>query len=100
MAFTQENRSITVDPPLGRDVLLLTRVSGSEAVSAPFSFALDILSENHNISFPDIIAKNITVSILLENGENRFINGIVSRVSQGRGGGGAGGGTRLSYLKV
>lgn len=100
MAFTQENRSIIVDTPLGRDVLLLTRVSGSEAVSAPFSFALDILSENHNISFPDIIAKHITVSILLENGENRFINGIVSRFSQGRGGGEAGGDPRFSYYRA
>ena len=100
MAFTQENRSITVDTPLGSDVLMLTRVSGSEAVSAPFSFALDILSENHNISFPDIIAKNITVSILLENGENRFINGIVSRFSQGRGGGEAGGDPRFSYYRA
>ncbi len=100
MAFTQENRSITVHTPLGRDVLLLTRIAGSEAISAPFNFTLDILSENHNISFPNIIAKNITVSIQLENGENRFINGIVSRFSQGRGGGEAGGDPRFSYYRA
>lgn len=101
MAFTQENRSITIDTPLGRDVLMLTGISGSEAISVPFGYSLDIISENHNISFSNIIAKNITVSIALANGENRFINGIVSRFSQGRGGGEAGGGDpRFSYYRA
>lgn len=98
MPFTQENRFITIDTPLGKDVLLLTRISGTEGLSFPFSFSLDFLSENHSISFKDIIGKNVTISVLLANGEKRFINGIVSRFSQGRGGDEEGGGDpRFSY---
>ncbi|HZX47834.1 MAG TPA: type VI secretion system tip protein TssI/VgrG [Nitrospirota bacterium] len=98
MPFTQENRFITIDTPLGADVLLLTRISGTEGLSYPFSYSLDLISENHKISFKDIIGKNVTVSLVLANGEKRFINGIVSCFSQGRGGGEEGGGdTRFSH---
>jgi type VI secretion system secreted protein VgrG len=100
MPFTQENRSIIIDTPLGRDVLVLTGIAGSEGISVPFMFTLDILSENHNISFQNIIAKNVTVSVALASGEKRFINGLVSRFSQGRGGGEAGGDPRFSYYRA
>lgn len=96
MAFTQENRSIFIDTPLGKDVLLLVRCAGTEEISSLFSFELEMLSENHNIAFKDIIGKNVTVSILLPDGSKRYLNGIISRFSQGRGGGEAGGDPRFS----
>lgn len=96
MAFTQENRSILIDTPLGKDVLLLVRCAGTEEISSLFSFELEMLSENHNIAFKDIIGKNVTVSILLPDGSKRYLNGIISRFSQGRGGGEAGGDPRFS----
>jgi type VI secretion system secreted protein VgrG len=96
MAFTQENRSILIDTPLGKDVLLLVRCAGTEEISSPFSFELEMLSENHNIAFKDIIGKSVTVSILLADGSKRYVNGIISRFSQGRGGGEAGGDPRFS----
>jgi type VI secretion system secreted protein VgrG len=97
MPYTQENRSIVIDTPLGKDMLLLTRLTGNEGLSTLFSFELDLLSENHSIAFQDIIGKNVTVSIVLADGDKRFFNGIVSRFSQGRGGGEAGGDPRFSY---
>ncbi|RJR20275.1 MAG: type VI secretion system tip protein VgrG [Nitrospiraceae bacterium] len=96
MAFTQDNRSIFIDTPLGKDVLLLVRCSGTEEISSLFSFELEMLSENHSIAFKDIIGKNVTVSILLADGSKRYFNGIISRFSQGRGGGEAGGDVRFS----
>jgi type VI secretion system secreted protein VgrG len=96
MAYTQENRLIAIDTPLGEDVLLLTGFRGKEGLSIPFSFELDLISENHSIAFPDIIGKNVTVSIILADGEERYFNGIVSRFSQGSGGGEAGGDPRFS----
>ncbi len=87
MPYTQENRFITIDTPLGDDVLLLTGLSGREGISIPFEFELQLLSTQHDIPFDDIIGKSITVSMLLVDGETRFINGVVSRFSQGRGGG-------------
>ncbi|MFW5640565.1 MAG: type VI secretion system Vgr family protein [Thermodesulfobacteriota bacterium] len=37
--------------------------------------------------FPDMIGQNVTVSILLADGGERYFNGIISHFSQGRGGG-------------
>lgn len=100
MPYTQENRFIAIDTPLGTDVLLLTGFSGAEGLSSLFSFELDMLSENHNITFKDIIGKNVTVSITLADGGKRFFNGIISRFSQGRGGGEAGGDPLFSYYRA
>jgi len=86
MVFTQENRLIRVDTPLGNDVLLLEGFSGSEGLSNPFSFELKLLSENHSIIFSDIIGQNVTISVnLAESGTKRFFNGIISRFSQVQG---------------
>lgn len=97
MQYTQENRSIAIDTLLGKDVLLLTGFSGTEGISVPFSCELDLVSENHSIAFQDIIGKSVKVSVTLADGDKRFFNGIVSRFSQGRGGGEAGGDPRFSY---
>lgn len=97
MALTQENRLITVDTPLGKDVLLLLAFSGVEEISSPFTFELTMVSENHNLSFDAIVGKNVTVTILLASGRPRYFNGIVARFSQGRGGETQGGDPRFSY---
>lgn len=96
MPYTQENRLIAIDTPLGKDALLLTGFSGTEALSTLFRFDLKMLSENHAIVFEDIIGKLVTVSIILADGDVRFFNGLISRFSQGRGGGEAGGDVRFS----
>ena len=63
MAYTQENRLITIDTPLGKDVLMLAGLHGSEGISRIFSFELALTSENPNISFADIVGKNVTVAV-------------------------------------
>jgi len=84
MAFTQENRLIAIDTPLGKDVLLLQGFTGSEGISQPFRFDCDLLSEQDSISFTDIIGQRVTISILLADGSTqRYINGFVSQFSQG-----------------
>ncbi|MDG6026803.1 MAG: type VI secretion system tip protein VgrG [Candidatus Brocadia sp.] len=100
MPYTQDNRLIAIETPLGKDVLLLTGFHGTEGLSTPFSFELDLLSENHSIPFKDIIGKNVAVSVVLANGEKRYFHGLISRFSQGRGGGEAGGDPRLSHYSA
>ena len=97
MNFTQENRSLLIDTPLGKDVLLLSKFSGTEKLSAPFSFRLELISENRSIAFEDIIGKAVTVSVILAGGGQRYFNGIVSRFSQGRGNGEASAETGFSH---
>jgi type VI secretion system secreted protein VgrG len=84
MTLTQENRLISIETPLGADVLLLTGFSGSEGISMPFSFELSLASENTNINPRDIIGQNVTVSIGLADDERRYINGIICRFTQER----------------
>ncbi len=100
MPYTQENRLIAIDTPLGKDVLLLAGFRGTEGLSRLFSFELNILSENHNISFEDIIGKNVTISVVLADEDKRYFNGLISRFSQGRGGGEAGGDPRFSHYRA
>ncbi|MBI5590676.1 MAG: type VI secretion system tip protein VgrG [Deltaproteobacteria bacterium] len=80
--YTQENRLIAIETPLGPDILLLGEFSGTESVSRLFSYRLTLLSENHRIAFADIIGRNVTLSINLNSGRKRFINGIVASFSQ------------------
>ncbi len=84
MGYTQEGRLISVDTPLGKDVLLLQALTGHEAISRLFSFHLDLLSENDSIDFSRIIGQNVTISVALRGaGETRYFNGYVSRFAQG-----------------
>jgi type VI secretion system secreted protein VgrG len=76
-------RLIAVDTPLGEDRLLLRSFTGAEGISKLFHFQLDMLSEDFNISFDDIIGQKVTVSVKLADGvSERYFNGHVSRFSQ------------------
>ena len=82
MAYTQDNKLIAIDSPLGKDELLLARFSGSEGVSRLFEFELVLFSEDHMIDFKKIIGKEVTVRIKLHDEKERFFHGIISRFSQ------------------
>jgi type VI secretion system secreted protein VgrG len=85
MADTQEHRLIRIATPLGGDELLITGFRGHEEISRLFHFELSLLSHNHSIAFKSVIGGNVTVAIRLENGEDRFLNGIVASFSQSSG---------------
>lgn len=83
MPFSQENRLIAIDTPLGKDALLLQSFSGREGVSRLFSFQIDLLSESNSIDFSEIIGQNVTIRVLLSDGSTeRYFNGMVSRFAQ------------------
>lgn len=91
MAYTQEKRLITIDSPLGKDSLLLRSFSGHEGMSQIFRFSVELLSENHSISFKDIVGKQVTLHIHHSENDQRHWNGFVSRFSC------VGGDNRFSY---
>jgi type VI secretion system secreted protein VgrG len=82
MPYTQENRLIAIDTPLGDDVLLLQGFTGHEGISRLFTFHLDLLSENNSISFDDIVGQNVTINVTLADQSQRYFNGYVSRFAQ------------------
>jgi type VI secretion system secreted protein VgrG len=82
MPYTQENRLIGIDTPLGKDRLLLRGFSGQEGVSRLSNFDLDLLSEDPDIQFQDIIGKRVTLRVTLGSDKKRYFNGVISRFSQ------------------
>ena len=100
MPYSQDNKLISIDTPLGEDALLLTAFSGEEGLSRGFRFELEMVSENHTISFESIIDVNVTIAIKLADGNNRYINGIISSFTQSRGGGEGGGDAWFTYYRT
>src|SRR5579864_4675968 len=82
-SFSQENRLIKLDTPLGTDELILQGFTGREGISQLFKFNLDLISDNNAVDFKDIIGQNVTIRVLLSDGSNeRYFNGVVSRFAQ------------------
>ncbi|MFQ5652291.1 MAG: type VI secretion system Vgr family protein [bacterium] len=82
MPYTQETRFITIDTPLGPDVLLLKSLNGNEAISSLFNFKLELLSEDPSVSYDDIVGQNVTLTIRMIDGSERYFNGFISKFSQ------------------
>src|SRR6266536_138140 len=84
MAFTQANRPLKLTTPLGADKLLLVSYQGREAISQMFRFDLQTVWTDRNqlLPFHELLGKKITIEIS-PSVNKRFINGMVSRITQG-----------------
>ena len=82
MAYTQDNRIIAIDTPLGKDVFLLHGFAAQEAISRLFRISAELYSENASIDFTKIIGQQVTISLQLADGSKRYFNGHVSRFAQ------------------
>jgi type VI secretion system secreted protein VgrG len=83
MALKQENRMLGLATPLGDDALVLTGFRGREEMSRLFRYELSMLSDNGAIAAKDIVGKNVSFCVKLEDGEPRWFNGYVSRFAAG-----------------
>lgn len=79
--LTQENRLLSISSPLPKDELLLTSVTGTEAISQLFDFQIEVLSKNHGLTPDQLIGKPVTVTI--QNDQQTTFNGYVSRFVYG-----------------
>jgi type VI secretion system secreted protein VgrG len=68
--------------PLGEGTLLLRRFEGAERLSAPFEYRLELLSPDWNIDFNRVLGQPMAVELLLHDGSERFLHGLVSRFEQ------------------
>ena len=82
MALTQTNRFAAIDTPLGADVLVLKSFSFREQLGRLFLMELELLSEDPNIDFDDIVGENVTVRLELADDKTRYFNGYISRFVQ------------------
>ncbi|MBK8597338.1 MAG: type VI secretion system tip protein VgrG [Holophagales bacterium] len=82
--YVQQNRKIRVTTPVGEDVLLLKAFSGTEEISRPFRFQVEMIAENKKkVAFDAMLGEKVTVHLLLadESTEHHF-NGVCVRFSQ------------------
>lgn len=80
-----KNVFLGIDTPLdaAKKKFFLRSISGTEEISRPFEFQLDLLSSDANVNFDDIIGKNVTVTVNSADGTPaRFFNGFISRFTQ------------------
>jgi type VI secretion system secreted protein VgrG len=82
--YTQKDRPLAVNTPLGEDALLLVGFSGEESISRLFNFHLDLIAENAtNVAFDKLLGKSITVRLETANGRSRYFNGVCNRLLKG-----------------
>jgi len=81
--YTQTDRLITIESPLGTDVLLLERFDMREALSEPFEAELALLSPRDDIAAAEIVGKTVDFSLELADGSKRWFNGYVVRFTRG-----------------
>jgi type VI secretion system secreted protein VgrG len=83
--YTQQNSPLTFKAlELGDDDLLLTRLSGFEALSELFLYQLELLAPvDKPIDFEKVLGKGASVGVQ-GIGDPRYFQGIISRLAQGQ----------------
>jgi type VI secretion system secreted protein VgrG len=82
--YSQEERPLTVETPLGGDKLLLINFSGRESLSQLFEYHLDLMAPNlEDVAFDKLLGQKVSVTLELPGNKERYFNGIVKRCSQG-----------------
>ena len=80
--YSQAGRPVRVDTELGPDVLLLLGFNGTEALSKPFTFQLELLSETDDIAPESLLRTPVVLSVLQHDGTERKIHGLVRSFGQ------------------
>ena len=85
MTYTQDNRKISLETPLGKDVLLFKGLTGEEGLSKLFEFEVLALAENRTkVAFEDLLGKTVTVKMKTGVDETPcYLSGLCHRVRQG-----------------
>ncbi len=78
------DRGLSIETPLDRDALLLTRMHGTETVSQLFCFELELLAGvDTAIAFERVVGQKATVEVQLGDGQTRRFGGLIRRLSEG-----------------
>ncbi len=84
--ISQEHRKLRITTPFGDDVLVPAQFTGTEALSQPFEFTVECVSESDSLNAATILGKSVTLHLEVVDGTVRHVNGIVRRFSMlGRG---------------
>ena len=81
--YTQDDRALKIETPLGKDTLLLRSFTGHEELSRLFTFQMEFFSEKEGIAATDIVGKNVSFQVQMPDGDFRHFNGHVSKFGYG-----------------
>ncbi len=77
---------MTVQTPLGPDVLLLTGFEGAEEISSLFSIKLDLIAQKTRkgeVAFDKLLGREMTIRMDVPGGGPRYLSGICCQFAQG-----------------
>jgi type VI secretion system secreted protein VgrG len=82
---TQDNNTISISTPLGKDILYLTRFSAQETMSQLFSISASTYTIGTRISLDDLIGQQVCITLkssdsLLIPISDRYFHGVVSYI--------------------
>ena len=80
MPTTNDTQSLQVTTPLGKDKLVATALSGTEAIGAPFHFHLNANATADGLDPTQVSGKSVTVTLVDGDGKTRLLNGLATRV--------------------
>jgi type VI secretion system secreted protein VgrG len=79
-SYTQTDRILSFNSPLGANKLLAMKFTGVEEISELFDFSVDLLAEPETVVDPAaLVGKRVTANLqVTDTGTNRYFNGIVA----------------------
>jgi len=80
-SLTQEGRKLRSTTPLGGDVLVPVSFTGTEALSRPYEFTIDFVSETEGVDASRLLGKGLTLHLDCADESVRHIHGLVRRFS-------------------
>ena len=72
------SRQITLTPPGGADLDIVSMISEKDALGRMFSYELVLLSDDAAIDPLTILGEPMVVNVLLDDGSHRYFHGIVT----------------------
>ena len=82
-SLTQAGRLLTIDTPLGQDVLLLERMQGQETLCDLFDFRLHVRSKRQDITPDEMVGLPLSWTLELPGGTRRSWSGVVGAIEAG-----------------
>lgn len=89
---TQTERLLSIDTPLGKDYLLVNKVTAEEKISELFKIDVELLFDQQDntaglevtlVKIEEILGQTVSISITQKDGAVRTITGMVNRFTQG-----------------
>ncbi|TWB41112.1 type VI secretion system Vgr family protein [Nitrospirillum pindoramense] len=81
--YTQAERLLGIESPLGPDQLLLEALEGREGISVPFEFRATVRALDDNIDPAALLAQSVDLKLRVDDGVYRVFNGVVASLTGG-----------------